>query len=312
MDVAFKDKDFITFLTQSRKKNVSFEAYIQGLMDQIKKRIEDQEGFAIDNDDTVAGAKYVVKQAYERFGEEKMALAWTGGKDSTLLLWVVKQVVEENDYRLPQIVFINEGYVFDEVIEFTKKLADDWGFDFVEVSNKDVLKQVNKVGDRVQVKRLNERNQKELKRLDFQQPSFVFEPESMVGNHLMKTVVQNLFIEKYGIEALFTGIRWDEQDARGDEHYFSPRGDANTPDHVRVHPLLHMKEKDVWEIIRERAVPYCPLYAQGYRSLGAKGTTKKVTDVPAWEQDLEATKEREGRQQDKEEIMQRLRDLGYM
>ncbi|MFQ5838594.1 MAG: phosphoadenosine phosphosulfate reductase, partial [Thermoplasmata archaeon] len=32
---------------------------------------------------------------------------------------------------------------------------------------------------------------------------------------------------------------------------------------------------------------------------------------PAWEQDLEASSERAGRAQDKEEIMERLRALGY-
>ena len=34
--------------------------------------------------------------------------------------------------------------------------------------------------------------------------------------------------------------------------------------------------------------------------------------MPAWEQDLEGTMERGGRVQDKEKIMERLRELGYM
>ncbi|MFQ5976164.1 MAG: hypothetical protein ACE5J5_07620, partial [Candidatus Hydrothermarchaeales archaeon] len=51
---------------------------------------------------------------------------------------------------------------------------------------------------------------------------------------------------------------------------------------------------------------------KGYRSLGAKTTTTKPSDLPAWEQDLENTTERAGRQQDKEGTMKRLRDLGYM
>ncbi len=41
-------------------------------------------------------------------------------------------------------------------------------------------------------------------------------------------------------------------------------------------------------------------------------TTIKPEDKPAWEQDLESTTERVGRRQDKEQIMKRLRDLGYM
>ena len=59
-------------------------------------------------------------------------------------------------------------------------------------------------------------------------------------------------------------------------------------------------------------IPYCTLYKQGYRSLGAATTSLKSSDIPAWEQDLENTVERAGRRQDKEEAMDRLRKLGYM
>ncbi len=53
--------------------------------------------------------------------------------------------------------------------------------------------------------------------------------------------------------------------------------------------------------------------AEGYRSLGAK-TTSAIAEpgVFAWEQDLEHTTERAGRRQDKEQMMGRLRKLGYM
>ncbi len=60
-------------------------------------------------------------------------------------------------------------------------------------------------------------------------------------------------------------------------------------------------------------IPYCTLYERGYRSLGAASTSQiAVPGVPAWEQDLEHTLERAGRRQDKEQMMESLRQLGYM
>jgi phosphoadenosine phosphosulfate reductase len=73
-----------------------------------------------------------------------------------------------------------------------------------------------------------------------------------------------------------------------------------------------MSEKDIWDAHHKFEIPYCELYAKGFRSLGAKSSTTKNSDNPAWEQDLDHTSERQGRNQDKEAIMQRLRELGYM
>ena len=68
----------------------------------------------------------------------------------------------------------------------------------------------------------------------------------------------------------------------------------------------------MWTATHTFEIPHNPLYAQGYRSLGARATTKRPADIPAWEQDLEHTGERDGRRQDKEAAMDKLRKLGYM
>jgi phosphoadenosine phosphosulfate reductase len=258
-------------------------------------------------DEKIAKSKEVIAEGLDRF--DRLVIAFTGGKDSTLLLWLFKHVCDENSLKLPECMFIDEGYVFEEILEFVAELEELWGLTVHRVQNTDVIKNVNGVGDIVRVRDLNPRNRAELLKLDFDGEEFPFEPESYIGNHLMKTVAMNMFIEENHVEALATGIRWDEQDARKDEVFFSPRYD---PDHVRVHPILHFTERDVWEVTRKYGIPTNKLYAQGYRSLGAKGSTSKKSDVPAWEQNLEETVERAGRRQDKEGIMKRLRDLGYM
>ena len=109
--------------------------------------------------------------------------------------------------------------------------------------------------------------------------------------------------------AVLVGVRRDENKARSIESFVSRR---ENPEHYRIHPVLTFSEKDIWDYTFSNKVPYHPLYSNGYRSIDGKNDSKKTSDLPAWEQDLEKTAERAGRAQDKENMMERLRKLGYM
>jgi phosphoadenosine phosphosulfate reductase len=260
-------------------------------------------------DDKVKASKDVVKESYSRFRPEEMAIAMTGGKDSTTGLWLFKQVCQEAGYRLPVCIFIDEGDVFDEIEEFVDGLKKDWALDIVRLKNEDVSSKAASIGGMVTVTSLNDNNQAALKEMDFGDAEFPFVPDSPVCNHLMKTIPMRDFILKNNIKAVATAIRWDEQTAREQEEFFAPR---NNPDHTRIHPILHFKERDIWVAIFKYGIPYNSLYRLGYRSLGARCATGKDSDIPAWMQDLENTTERVGRGQDKEQVMEQLRSLGYM
>jgi phosphoadenosine phosphosulfate reductase len=260
-------------------------------------------------EDKVAQSKKIIKEAIDRFGTEKLAIAWTGGKDSTTLTWLFRETCKEHSITMPKCMFIDEGSVFDEIWDLVSHVKKEWNLDVVIAKNTDVSGKAKNVGDMIKVSSLNERNRNELSKLEFDEEAFPFEPESFVGNHLMKTVAMNVFLEDNGIEALATAIRWDEQTAREGESYFSTR---DNPPHTRVQAILHFRERDIWDTIQKYGLPFCELYKYGYRSLGARGSTVKNSDIPAWEQDLENTPERAGRGQSKEEIMGKLRSLGYM
>jgi len=253
-------------------------------------------------------SKEIMAEALRMFGP-RLVIAWTGGKDSTTMLWLYKQVCDEMQAPLPACIFINEGDVFDEIYALVDKVKKAWNVKVTELKNSDVLGRVSKLGDPVRVADLSARNRKELELIGFREAEFPFEPESFAGNHLMKTVPLKMFIEENNIAAISTAIRWDEQEARKAEVPFS---DRRNPDHTRVQPILHFNERDIWDTIHSRKLPFCSLYNIGYRSLGARCSTHKNSDVPAWLQDLENTPERVGRGQDKEKIMSQLRDLGYM
>ncbi|RPJ11850.1 MAG: adenylyltransferase [Deltaproteobacteria bacterium] len=260
-------------------------------------------------------AKDIVKQAFDRFKPEELGITWTGGKDSGLGLWIIRQVCQEKGIPIPRAMIIGEGDEFEEIEDFVNRIKKEWNVPLEVCRNEDVLKAAKYTLDEiVQVKDLNERNRAELKRIGYDDDEFPFEAESYVGNHLMKTVVFNEFLERNKIKGIFQGLRWDEHPARFDDPYFEHKeGSYLVPEHTRIRPILHFTEKDLWDTYAAFNIPYCGLYERGYRSLGAKTTSQiSVEGVPAWKQDLENTEERAGRRQDKEKAMERMRQLGYM
>jgi phosphoadenosine phosphosulfate reductase len=262
----------------------------------------------------IAKTKEVFRQAFERFAPADTRLIWSGGKDSTLTLWICRQVCQDKGLSLPRAFTIDEGDAFEEIDEFLHRYSREWNVTLEWGRNEDVLKAAGYTLDaEVKVADLSERNQAEIRRIGFDLQAFPFEAESYVGNHLMKTVVFNTYLEDNAVKAVFQGLRWDEQKARAKDPYYEDVPAAElTPAHSRYRPILHFSERDIWDTTLYFDIPYCPLYEKGYRSLGAKTTSLKMADEPAWKQDLENTEERAGRRQDKEKTMERLRQLGYM
>ena len=260
-------------------------------------------------------SKDIVRKTFEQFRQEDLGITWTGGKDSGLTLWIIRQVCQEKGIPVPKAMIIGEGDEFEEIEQFVEKIKKEWNVPLEVCRNEDVLKAAKgMLNAPVKVEDLGERNRAELKRIGFDGGEFPFEAESYVGNHLMKTVVFNEFLEREKIKGIFQGLRWDEHPARFDDAYFEYKeGGHLIPEHTRIRPILHFTEKDLWDTYAAFKIPYCVLYEKGYRSLGAKSTSQiSAKGVAAWEQDLENTEERAGRRQDKEKAMERMRKLGYM
>ena len=266
-------------------------------------------------DEAIAMSKSVIRDAFSRYRPEDMAITWTGGKDSGLVLWLIRLVCDEDGVEIPRVMTIDEFDTFDEIHAFMETHTKEWQLKLDWRRNDDVVRAAgSKLNAKVMVKDLSARNQAELKRIDYELDAFPFEAESYVGNHLMKTVVFNLYLEEKHVKAVFQGLRRDEQTARIADEYFEEKAAAHLiPEHVRIKPILHFTERLLWDTYRLYEIPYCTLYERGYRSLGAKTTSAIAEEgAPAWEQDLENTEERAGRRQDKEKMMDRLRKLGYM
>ncbi len=296
-------------------------------------------------EDKIEKAIDVTKTGLEEY--DNPAVMWTGGKDSTLVLYFVTEVAEEYGYDLPTAVFIDHFQHFEDIHDFVSRWAEEWDLEVHYARNEDVGEYVEsgdlEPGDDIPIDELSEHNRHHVREiLEYEEDSFPFLLDTYVGNHLLKTVALNNALEELEIDGVISGVRWDEQEARADETFFSPRHDPDIyPPHDRVQPILQFDEKAVWDAfwhfvvpdtvaafpddgyvpdgaqdlpggLTQDDVPVSPKYFAGFRSLGSEVSTEKSDEEPAWLQDLEGTTERAGRAQDKEDLMERLRDLGYM
>src|SRR5690606_6967442 len=112
-------------------------------------------------------SKQVIKEAFKKYDPSKCAITWTGGKDSTTDLWIIRQVCLEENIPLPKVITIDEGDAFPEITDFLVSISKKWNIDLKWLCNFDVLTAcLSHLGNTVQLERLNKRNQEELKRIE--------------------------------------------------------------------------------------------------------------------------------------------------
>jgi sulfate adenylyltransferase subunit 2 len=255
---------------------------------------------------------YVIRESYHQFG--KLGMLWSVGKDSTTLVWLCMKAFFG---RIPfPAVYIDTGRHFPEMYEFRDRCVEDWGLDLIVARNDEAL--ARGVGPDT--------------------------GDKLTCCTLLKTQALKDCIAEHGFEALLLGIRRDEHGIRAKERYFSPRdrqfqwdyenqppelwdqytSQADDEFHVRVHPLLHWREMDIWRYIQREGLPVNPLYfardGLRYRSLGCmpccEPVASEAADMAEILEELRTSRiaERAGRAQDKEDAytMQKLRALGYM
>lgn len=263
-------------------------------------------------DDLESQSVYILREAYYHY--PKLCLLWSIGKDSTTLLWLVRKAFFG---KIPfPVMHIDTTYKFPEMYSFREKYAKEFSLDLLVETNEEAI--ARGVGYETH--------------------------DSLTVCTELKTNALKQAIVKHKFQALLVGIRRDEHGIRSKERYFSPRDEQfkwnykdqppelwdqyknqeEEDNHIRVHPLLHWTERDIWAYIQREDIPISELYlakeGKRYRSLGCMPITNPIeSDADTIEKivaELEntTTSERSGRAQDKEEAnaMQKLRALGYM
>ncbi|PMD13673.1 adenine nucleotide alpha hydrolases-like protein [Hyaloscypha hepaticicola] len=79
-----------------------------------------------------------------------------------------------------------------------------------------------------------------------------------------------LYLEEHKkVKAILVGTRRTDPHGQSLTHF--DMTDSGWPAFMRVHPVIDWHYAEIWAFIRHFEIPYCPLYDQGYTSLG--GTT---------------------------------------
>ena len=252
---------------------------------------------------------YILREAFSQIGG--LAMLWSLGKDSGVMVWLAKKAFFGH-VPFPA-VHIDTGKKLPEMYAFRDKYEKEWGLKLI-------------VGDCPP-----------LEEIDDTLPL-------AARSAARKTAGLKSVVADRGFDGLIVGIRRDEEGTRAKERVFSPRDGAgawNARDqkpefwdqfntdfppqtHVRVHPLLHWTEIDIWRYIERERIPVVDLYfardGKRYRSLGDGDITSPIdsdaSTIAEIITELQGTRvaERSGRAMDHEaeDAFERLRRDGYM
>ncbi len=252
---------------------------------------------------------YILREAFNKI--DNLAMLWSLGKDSNAMLWMAKKAFFGH-VPFP-LVHIDTEKKFPEMYAFRDRYAKEWNLEL-------------KSGKCPPVEEMD--------------PTLPPAARSAAR----KTAGLNAMLEKEKFTGLIAGIRRDEEGTRAKERVFSPRGGHNkwdfrdqppefwdqfktdfAPDtHIRVHPILHWTEIDIWRYIQREGIPIVDLYfsknGKRYRSLGDQDITfpvdSEASTLDEIIEELQETKiaERSGRAMDheSEDAFERLRADGYM
>jgi sulfate adenylyltransferase subunit 2 len=252
---------------------------------------------------------YILREAFNRI--EPLAMLWSLGKDSNVMVWLARKAFFGH-VPFP-VMHIDTGKKFPEMYAFRNRYTRDWKLNLI-------LEQCPP-----------------LEETDASLPP-------AARSAARKTLGLKAAIEKHRLRGIIAGIRRDEESVRAKERVFSPRGDSGQWDfrdqppefwdhfntdlpagtHLRIHPLLHWTERDIWRYIRREGIPIVDLYfaknGKRYRSLGDSDITFPIDSNAATieeiiaELDATTAPERAGRAMDREteDAFERLRAAGYM
>jgi len=183
----------------------------------------------------IVKSKEIIKSAFESY--HTIALAWSGGKDSTTLLILTLEVLKETGGKLVVVhgdTLVENPVIREHCDSFLEKFKE-----YVKQENLNVEvhiatpKQTDTFWYKVLVK-------------GYPKPNFAFRWCQQV----LKIRPSEILLKTLGVNTILVGLREDESKSRRQtvqKHYKDKK--AKRKNYIQIAPILFWSDEDVWEFL---------------------------------------------------------------
>jgi|GEM_PF-3550222 len=211
-------------------------------------------------------AREIIKKHFEEFAPEELAVSWSGGKDSTLVLYLVREI-----YPDIKTIFNNTGVEYPQTLKFINRLKQEWSLNLIVTKPEINFWEC--------VERWGFPKTRYEKGRGHQRPKCCY--------HLKEEPTVRA-IQEYGVKGLFVGVTaaesWYRMLSAGRWGFC---GYVKSWGVCRIRPILLFREEEVLHLSKEWHIPLSDVY-----TLGRRNGCLPCTGFRDWEKVLSAANPR--------------------
>ncbi|HTG43816.1 MAG TPA: phosphoadenylyl-sulfate reductase [Verrucomicrobiae bacterium] len=215
----------------------------------VASKLTVEEVRALNERFTTCPTSEILTWAWERFGSR--AAIGTSFQGAGL---VMIQLARQEHLPFP-IFTLDTGLLFPETVELQRRLEDFFGLK-IESLEPDLTVEAQALA---------------------QGPELWARDPDLCCTMRKVLPLQNKLAE---LDCWMTGLRRQQSDTRADigivEVYVADPNSGR--EIVKLNPMANWTREDIWSYIKDQKIPYNPLHDQGYRSIGCRPCTSKVSN----------------------------------